>query len=120
MSQRQGKVNIWEISRALEKLTLSHQRTEEAIRKLSLEVEIRKRGYSKNRDNKPNIMREQKLTKEKYEHLIRSRVRIINPGKDEPNIGYVHSVGKIYITIEIPGGIKKQRIAKILRLFTNE
>ena len=120
MNQRENKINIEEISRILEELTVSHQRTGEAIRKLNLEVEILKRGHPTIRDKRPGITREQKLTKEQYEGLIGSRVRIINPGRDKPDIGYVHSVGKIYITVKIPGGITKQRIAKNLRLLTNE
>ena len=60
------------------------------------------------------------MSKKEYEGLIGNRVRILNPGRDKSDIGYVHSVGKIYVTVSIPGGIKKLRIAKNLRLLIHE
>ena len=116
MNQKQQEASIEQISKAIEELTLAHRTTGEALRKLSFEVEILKNGYGTARDNKPIVIRERKATREEYQGLIGSRVRIINPGKDEPDIGYVHSVGKLYITVEIPGALRKQRIAKNLRL----
>ena len=119
MNQKQQETSIEQISKAIEELTLSHRRTGEALQRLSFEVEVLKSRITRARDNKPLVIRERKVTREEYQDLIGSRVRIINPGKDEPDIGYVHSVGKLYITVEIPGALRKQRIAKNLRLLAN-
>ena len=48
-------------------------------------------------------------------------MRIINLAKGEPDVGHKHSgLGKLYVSVVIPGGIRKQRITKNLRLLYNE
>ena len=60
--------------------------------------------------------REIRITKEDCENLLGHEVRIINPGRGEQDRGHIHSVGKVFVTVDIGEGIRKQRIAKNLRL----
>ena len=116
MNQRTEQEAINEITEALATLELHHQETGNAIRKLSEELKKlqgrRCRGTNVNRRHR----REIRITKEDCENLLGHEVRIVNPGRNEPDQGYIHSVGKVFITVDIGEGVRKQRIAKNLRL----
>ena len=114
--------NIEHLTEALDELRLCHHQLGEAIQKLSLEINTYHRSVpTKVSPSRKNTRRrEVKVTKEDCEGLIGSQVRIVNPGKGESDLGYIHSVGKVFITIVISGGVRKQRIAKNLHLLKDE
>ena len=63
---------------------------------------------------------EVKITLNECRNLIGSRVRIVNPSPGEPNIGTILKVGKLYITVDLLNGIRRNRISSNLRLLKDE
>ena len=120
MNRGVNKPSIEEIVRALEELKIRHQETGEIINKLIRDVETLREGRPKQSDAKPRPRKELKVSKEDCESLLGREVRIINPSQGEPDLGYIHSVGKVFVTVIIEGGVRKQRIAKNLRLIKYE
>ena len=121
MNTEPKQPNIEHITAALEDLRLCHHQLGEAIRKLSLEVStIERRQHRDSAIPKSRRTIEVKPSREDCENAIGSYVRIVNPGKGEPDVGYIHSVGKLYVTVVISGGTRKQRIPKNLRLIQHE
>ena len=104
-----------EITKQLQDLTLYHQKTGEAIERIRQEL-----TSITDSKTKTSIVAEALVTTEECRKLIGRRVRIINPGRGETNVGIIESVGKIYITIILPNGTKKVRIAKNIRLLRHE
>ena len=93
-------------------MVLTHEATGNAIDKLTNKIaEI---------EDHLTPLREIKFALEESKKLIGRRVKILNPSKNEPNIGTIATVGKIYVTVELPGGIQRKRIPKNLRLVQHE
>ena len=57
-----------------------------------------------------------KLTLEEYRSKIGKTVKIVNPKPNEPSVGSVIKVGSLYITVELPNGTRRRRIASNLLL----
>ena len=99
---------IEELARELEKVKISHARTGKLLNSLHLKIESL-------RSPKTEII-ERTVTLEECRYLLGKQVRIVNPGKGEGNIGTIIATGKLFITVDIGSGIKKNRVAKNLRL----
>ena len=97
-----------EIVELLRKLELHQEETNRIIR--SIRAKITKTPPI---DNTPS---ERKITLEESRKLIGHQVKVINPRKDEPLIGFIQSVGSVYITVGLPGHKDRRRIPKNLRL----
>ena len=108
-----------EITKQLHEISIYHQRTGEAIKKIHQEVASIIKDSNKKRAKTP-IVAETPVTTEECRGLIGRTVRIINPGRGEVGTGIIESVGKLYITIILPNGTKKLRIAKNIRLLHHE
>ena len=108
----QQVVRVENLSRLLEELTVSHERTGRLI--VELKNQIRYLNSNQGR------VIERVVSLEQCKQLVGSRVRILNPAKQEPNTGVISAVGKLYVTITLPGGIKRNRISKNLRLIEDE
>ena len=108
------KQEIDEISQVLRDLKLAHEKTGKTLSDLSRRVENLKDSTRR------IVITERMLTLQEYRYSIGKRVRILNPSKGEPNIGTVSAVGKLYITVDLGEGIKRNRIAKNLRLLDDE
>ena len=109
---RRGGANdseIGDIIQALEELKVSHRRTGDLIHRLDQQIST----LAPKSTEKPVYRR---VTLEECRSLINRRFMIVNPGQGEPNQGKLSSVGKLYATITLPTGQKKQRIAKNIRL----
>ena len=120
MNRGAKKPSIEEIVQALEELKIYHRETGKIIHKLTREVEDLRQEPSKQTYAKPRHRKELKVSKEYCENLLGREVRIVNPSQGESDLGHIHSVGKVFITLIIEGGVRKQRIAKNLRLIQYE
>ena len=108
---RASELDIEDIIQALEELKVSHRRSGELIHRLDQQISaLHPRSHAN-----PIYRR---VTLEECKSLINRRFRIVNPGQGESNEGRLTGVGKIYATITLPNGQKKQRIAKIYALLT--
>ena len=104
-----GSADIEDIIETFEELKIAHRKTGDLINSLDQRLcAIFPRSLAK-----PIYRR---VTLEECTFLINRRFKIINPGRGEADQGRLVSVGKIYATIVLPNGQKKQRIAKNLRL----
>ena len=63
---------------------------------------------------------EAKVTLEQCRSKIGQKVRIINTKPGEPNVGKIHRVGKLYITVKLPDQTLKRRVADNLRLIHHD
>ena len=63
---------------------------------------------------------DKKLTLESSKNNIGRSVEILNPKRNEPNIGTIDKVGKLYVTIKLPNGVYKKRIPKNLKLINHD
>ena len=59
---------------------------------------------------------EQKISLNECKNLIGKTVRITNPHRGEPDTGMIARVGKLYITVKLPGENYRRRVASNLRL----
>ena len=100
--------DLEEIIRDIERLKIAHNRTGKIIESLFEKVKLIQASDSE--------IKEKSFTLEESRYLIGRKVRIINPVKHEPNIGNILSVGKVFITVDLGQGLKRNRIAKNLRL----
>ena len=103
---------VEDIIQAFEELKVSYRRTGELINRLDQQL-----SALLHRSLVKPIYR--RVTLEECKSLINRRFRIVNPGQGESNEGRLTAVGKIYATITLPEGLKKQRIAKNIRLIDN-
>ena len=117
MNQGTTDQDIKEITRAIQELSFYHKKTGEAISRLEKDLN-RLRTHKDIKITK--TLRESKVTLEDCRSLIGRNVRIVNPGKGEGNFGHIKSVGDLYITVSVQGGLERRRIAKNLRLQHHE
>ena len=108
-----------EITKQLQELTIYHRKSGEAINRLQRELASLRSDRIKSKTKTP-IVAEIAVTTEECRSLIGNRVRIVNPGRGEANTGTIESVGKLYITVALPNGVKKLWIAKNIRLLHHE
>ena len=99
---------IEELIRELEKVKISHARTGKLLDNLKTKLDSL-------RPPRTEII-ERIVTLDQYRYLLGRQVRIVNPGKGEGNIGTIVGTGKLFVTVDIGNGIKKNRVAKNLRL----
>ena len=59
--------------------------------------------------------KERKITLQECRGLIGHQVRIINPSSGEGDSGTITKVQKLYVTVTLPDGTQKRRIASNLR-----
>ena len=97
-----------EIEDLLQKLELHQEETSKIIRTLRAKI-----SKESTRSNTP---REIKITLKESRKLIGRQVKVINPRKNEPLIGFIQLVGSVYITIGLPGHKDRHRVPKNLRL----
>ena len=83
----------------------------------NLELELSSNYESKPKHFKPKPRR---LSLNSYRRHIGARVRILNPKTDEPNIGRVTKVGKLYVIIELTNNQLTRRIPKNIELLEHE
>ena len=93
-------------------MVLAHGATGKAIDKLA--------SKAAEFEDRLTSTQETKFSLEEGRRLIGRRVRILNPSKNEPYIGTIAAVGKIYVTVELPGGTQRKRFTKNLRLMQHE
>ena len=105
---RGTKNDLGDVIRELEKVKISHERTGKLLKTLSDKIE-------RLQDNQQGIT-ERNITLEESRYLIGEQVRIVNPHKGEKNIGSILAVGKLFITVDLGEGTKRNRVAKNLRL----
>ena len=108
------------LTQALNQLKIQHSETEAIIKRIELGLDFLKEERSSSKSRKAKTRKEYRVSKEDCEDLIGESVRIVNPGKGESDLGYIHSVGKVFVNINIEGGTRKQRIAKNIRLIRYE
>ena len=97
-----------EVIRDLERVKISHERTGKLIENLSEKILLLQAPKEE--------ITERSFTIEESRYLLGRRVRITNPAKREPNVGKILSVGKLFITVDLGEGLKRNRIAKNLKL----
>ena len=104
--------SIDNLTRLLNEIKISHERTGRLISELENQVKYLKIDKAK--------VSEVALTLDEYRGQIGSRVRVLNPSKQDEVIGTVFRVGKIYVTVLFPQGTKRNRIPKNIRLINHE
>ena len=104
--------DIEEITKAIKDLKVAHKETGRIISYLTEKLEIIAN------DRPKGTVREYVVSLQEYKFYIGRRVRIVNPNKGEPNIGTITAVGKLYITVYLGRDLKRNRIAKNLRLLS--
>ena len=102
------KANIEEVLREIEKRKISHERTGKLITNLTQKVLSITEGKSE--------VRERVFTLEQSRYLIGEQVGIENPNKHKKNVGIILAVGKVFITVDLGNGLRRNRIAKNLCL----
>ena len=103
-----SKDDLKALIRDIEKLQIAHERTGKIIETLTEKVRSIQLSNSK--------VNERSFTLEESRYLIGRRVRILNPAKHEPNIGTILSVGKVFITVDLGEGLRRNRTAKNIRI----
>ena len=115
------EINI--LSDQLEQLYLEHSTIGEKIRAVS--QELRNLSRADRNSKRPNRVKselrtERKVSLEECHSLVGRKVRIINPKKLEECFGRITKVGTLYITIQLPNGSTKRRIASNIRLIQDD
>ena len=109
---REPTISIDNLTRLLDEIKVSHDRTGRLITELENQVKYLKLDSARTS--------EVTLTLDQYRSEVGSRVRVLNPSKQDEVIGTVCSVGKLYVTVLFPQGTKRNRIPKNLRLIKHE
>ena len=111
-----NKINT--LSRKLEVLQASHQDIGRQI--ASITTDLRNLRLSSGNRSKDSPHGDKNLTLESCRNLLGSRVYIVNAKINEPNVGEIVKVGKLYVTIKLDNNQLKRRIPKNLRLVEHE
>ena len=100
--------DLTEIEEALDQLERSHQATHRAIQALKSKLPTKQRVTES-----PTL---RPINLQECSQSIGKQVKVLNPRKGEPSIGFIQSVGKKYVTIGLPGHKDRRRMAKNLML----
>ena len=110
-----------DITARLENLRLSNKRIGdeinaaiEEINNLQAVVEYTEESQEQRTSSVPR--KEVKLDLQGFKRYNGHPVRILNTKRGEPNTGKVKTIGKLYVTVELPDGSTRRRIPKNLRI----
>ena len=101
--------NLEDVIRELEKVKISHEKTGKLIASLEAKIQRVQTNQKTTREKTITLLEESR-------YLIGRQVRIVNPHKGEKNIGSILAVGKLFITVDLGEGNRRNRVAKNLRL----
>ena len=113
---------IEDLSEELDQLQLEHSEIGNRIRVVSQKLKklTNKTIKTTIQTRRPTERTERKLTLEEYRVSVGKQVRIINPKHIRECFGTIIKVGSLYVTVELPNGEHKRRIASNLRLIQHE
>ena len=117
-NQKVLELRISEIEEIIENLQLEHKTLGNQLEGLKVEIKEVARDCEDLKTKKgqtPNE-REIKLTLEGFRRHIGRKAKILNPKKGESNFGVITKVGSLYISIELPSGQRRKRVASNVRL----
>ena len=113
---------IEDLSEELDQLQLEHSQVGNKIRIVSQKLKRLTNRNTKNEFHTSKTARrtEKKISLEECKLLVGKRVRIVNPKHISECFGTIIKVGSLYVTVELPNGEHKKRIASNIRLIQHE